>query len=76
MMDRAKDSIDSIDSDNREISGTTVALSKKGFKLFKTKIQQLRSELLELSAEESDPTRIVQFNFQAFPLASSEDENL
>jgi len=42
--------------------------------MFKQKIQALRAELLELSAREKASTRVVQFNFQAFPLADIEDD--
>jgi uncharacterized protein (TIGR02147 family) len=69
MMAQAARSIEAIAGADREISGVTVALSKRGFEMFKQKIHELRSELLELSAEEPDATRVVQFNFQAFPLA-------
>ncbi len=72
MMARAADSIENIDRSEREISGLTVALSGKGFAYFKSKIQALRAELLELSAHEKSAERVVQFNFQAFPLARLE----
>ena len=73
MMKRAADAIETVDREKREISGTTVALTPEGFEMFKAKIQQLRAELLELSAEQTGPTRVVQFNFQAFPLAEIEE---
>jgi len=73
MMERAAQSIELIEREKREISGVTVALSAKGFEMFKAKIQELRAELLELSAEEREATRVVQFNFQAFPLAEIEE---
>ena len=72
MMERASAAQDLIPLEDREISGTTVALDEDGFKLFKEKIRALRSEFLELSASIKGPKRVVQFNFQAFPLASSE----
>jgi len=69
MMHQAALSIGAVGPTEREISGTTVALSPSGFEMFKRKIQELRRELLELSASETAPTKVVQFNFQAFPLA-------
>lgn len=74
MMERAADSIETIDREHREISGVTVALSAEGFAQFKQKIHELRAELLELSAQETSPQRVVQFNFQAFPLAFVDEE--
>jgi uncharacterized protein (TIGR02147 family) len=74
MMERAADSIELIDREQREISGVTVALSRASFDMLKQKIQALRAELLEYSAAETAPTRVVQFNFQAFPLAIVEED--
>ncbi len=73
MIERALDAIETVERSEREISGMTLALTADGFKAFKAKIQELRAELLALSDRESDPTRIVQFNFQAFPLADVEE---
>lgn len=74
MMEQAASSIETIDREHREISGVTVALSAEGFALFKQKIHELRAQLLELSAQETSPKRVVQFNFQAFPLAFVDEE--
>lgn len=72
MMERAAAAIDLCDRELRDISGVTVALSPEGFKLVKQRIVELRAELLALSAGEAHPTRVVQVNFQLFPLATSE----
>jgi uncharacterized protein (TIGR02147 family) len=74
MMERGASSIETIAREEREVSGVTVALSAEGFALFKQKIHKLRAELLELSARETSARRVVQFNFQAFPLASVDEE--
>ena len=73
MMERASESIELVDREMRDISGVTVALSAEAFDMFKQKIVALRQELLELSAAETNPTRVVQVNFQAFPLAMTEE---
>jgi len=73
MMERAAASIDLVDRDQRDISGVTVALSAETFQLVKQRIVELRAELLALSAGVSGPTRVVQVNFQLFPLATSEE---
>ena len=74
MMERGAAAIEAVEREKREISGVTVALSPKGFEMFKQKIHELRAELLELSAQEKGATRVVQFNFQAFPLADTEEK--
>jgi len=73
MMERAAASIETVNSKDREISGVTLPLSRKGFEVFKQRIHELRAEILELSAEEKCATRVVQFNFQVFPLAINEE---
>lgn len=74
MMERASAAIDIVPPERRDISGVTVSLSPKAFKMFKEKIIALRAELLELSAEEKHATRVVQFNFQVFPMAITEED--
>jgi len=72
MMERAAESIDLVDRELRDISGVTVALSAESFQLVKQRIVELRAELLALSAGEAHPTRVVQVNFQLFPLAATD----
>ena len=74
MMERAAASIEEVDREMRDISGLTVALSPESFQMFKQKIVELRAELLELSAAETRPTRVVQINFQLFPLAITQKD--
>lgn len=69
MLQRSADAIELFARGERDISALTVAVSPAGFALFKEKIAALRAELLELSAREHAPDRVVQLNFQAFPLA-------
>jgi uncharacterized protein (TIGR02147 family) len=69
MLTRAAESIELIERTERDISAITVALSRKSFQLVKERINQLRSELMDLAAREGNPDRVIQVNFQAFPLA-------
>lgn len=72
MMERAAASIDLVDRDLRDISGVTIALSPEAFQRVKQKIVELRAELLAVSAGDDRPTRVVQVNFQLFPLAATD----
>ncbi len=74
MMERAAASIDLVDRDLRDISGVTIALSPEAFQRVKQKIVELRAELLALSAGDDRPTRVVQVNFQLFPLAGTDEK--
>jgi uncharacterized protein (TIGR02147 family) len=74
MMERAAAAIELVEREWRDISALTVALGPETFKLFKQKIVALRKELLEISANEQRPSRVIQMNFQLFPMASTEEK--
>ena len=74
MMERAAESIDLVPSERRDISSLTLCLSESGYQSMKQRIQQFRRELLELSELEASPRRVVQINFQMFPLSSGDEE--
>jgi len=71
MMQRAMESIDLVPPAERDISSLTVCLGANGLRSFKERVQRFRRELLELSALEDEPERVVQMNFQLFPLSKS-----
>jgi len=71
MTQRALESIDLVQAQDRDISSLTLCLSRGGLRAFKERIQRMRRELLELSALEADPEQVVQINFQLFPLSRS-----
>lgn len=74
MMERAAESIDLVPSEDRDISALTLCMGEDGIRRLKSRIQRFRKELLELSALEDDPHRVVQINFQMFPLSRGKDE--
>lgn len=53
------------------MSSTTLAVSEAGVDLFKKKIRQFRSELLELARVEEKPERVYQLNVNFFPTSRS-----
>ena len=69
MMERAAASMDLVASDERDISSLTLCVGEGGIRQLKERIQNFRRELLEHSALEEDPVRVVQLNFQLFPLS-------
>ena len=74
MMRRASESMDHIPAQERDISSLTLCLSEEGLQRFKERIRRFRRELLDISADESEPTRVVQINFQLFPLSRGRGE--
>jgi uncharacterized protein (TIGR02147 family) len=69
MTQRAMESIDIVPKPERDISGLTLLLGRGGLQRIKERLQQLRRELLELAALETEPAQVVQVNLQLFPLS-------
>jgi uncharacterized protein (TIGR02147 family) len=69
MMERAADSIDIFEPEERDISSLTLCLGAEGVRRLKERIQRFRRELLELSTRENNPRQVLQINFQIFPLS-------
>jgi uncharacterized protein (TIGR02147 family) len=69
MIQRADKALSDVAPERREISGMTVAMSKKQFQLIKEKIQRFKDDLLCELANDTDPSEeVYQVNFQMFPL--------
>ncbi len=71
MLQRAAASIDDIPAKDRDISSLTVCLSDAMLIRVKECIQALRQEILELSVTDTNSDRVVQINFQMFPMSRS-----
>lgn len=54
----------------RLMSSTTFGISEETFDLFKKKIRDLKSEMLELARLDAKPTRAYQLNLNLFPLST------
>lgn len=71
MLDRAKAALDQLPREERDISNITVCVSQSKLEELKQRVRAFRRELL-LSAELDDtPERVVQINFQLFPLSAA-----
>lgn len=73
MMQRAAESIELFSSAERDISSVTLCMGADGIGRLKKRIQRFRRELLELEAIEDDRRRVIQINFQLFPLSADEE---
>lgn len=69
MTERAVASIDLVAPEERDISCLTLNVGEDGLRRIKARIQRFRRELLDLSELEDDPVRVIQINFQLFPLS-------
>jgi len=72
MLDLAREAFDRWKSEERMMSSTTFSVSKESLDLFRKKIRQLRSELLELARLDEKPSRVYQLNLNLFPLSKAE----
>lgn len=70
MMQRATAAMSDVPACERDISSLTLCLGSRGIVQLKERIQAFRRELLELSETETKPSRVVQVNFQLFPLSA------
>jgi uncharacterized protein (TIGR02147 family) len=68
MMDQAKLALDRVPREERDISSLTLCVSSNGLARLKERIAAFRRELLQMSELEGHPERVVQINFQLFPL--------
>jgi uncharacterized protein (TIGR02147 family) len=69
MMQRATAAMAQVPAGERDISSLTLCLGSSGIARLKERIQAFRRELLELAESESQPSQVVQVNFQLFPLS-------
>lgn len=68
MIQLGGESISRFPVDQREISGTTLRISKRELSKFKELLRDFRSHLLQLAERSEDADAVYQLNFQLFPL--------
>jgi uncharacterized protein (TIGR02147 family) len=69
MMHRAAESMDSIPREEREISSLTLCLSQQRMQELKAELEAFQEHLLQRYMKDKCPERVVQVNFQLFPLS-------
>jgi uncharacterized protein (TIGR02147 family) len=72
MLERASEAIDAVPREQREIAALTLCLSEAQLTELKARLVSLRRELLEEYTAGPDARRVVQVNFQLFPLTKEE----
>jgi uncharacterized protein (TIGR02147 family) len=55
-------------AEERNVSSVTLAVSTKGAQRIQATLEEFRKKVFEISTEESAPEKLIQVNFQAFPL--------
>lgn len=69
MIDLAISAMDQIDSEERNISAVTVAVSRELKQQFEEELVALRKKFLKLASEQKSAEEILQVNFQLFPVS-------
>ena len=68
-MELGIEALDRFSREDRSISTLTLTLSKEAFERVRDRIRHLRREIMEISRSDDKADRVVQINFQAFPLS-------
>jgi uncharacterized protein (TIGR02147 family) len=72
-LDLAKVALDKLPREERSLSALTLSLPEDGYAMVEEKVKNFRRELLELARNCPDPKRVVQVNFQIFPVSRKPD---
>jgi uncharacterized protein (TIGR02147 family) len=73
MMERAAEALDRVPREERDIGAITLCISQNKMQELKARLERFRFELLDLYEPDDKPERVVQVNFQMFPLTVKEE---
>lgn len=74
MANLARDAIEQVPKDERDISGITVGLSNETYATIRQEIKEFRERLMKLVADDTTPVeRVYRLNLQLFPLSERLD---
>jgi uncharacterized protein (TIGR02147 family) len=76
MGDLAVQSLQEIDSQQRDFSALTLSLSQEGFQTICSKVARFRREVLEVARRDGIADQVFQLNFQFFPVSQPTPEKL
>jgi uncharacterized protein (TIGR02147 family) len=69
MMQRAAEALDLVPRDEREVAALTLCVSEERMHELKAELEAFREHLLQRYMKDERPERVVQVNFQMFPLS-------
>lgn len=69
MIEKAKEALDRFERENRQISSLTIGVNPAAEARMKEMIQNFRKELIAVAIQEGSPSKVLQINFQLFPLS-------
>ncbi len=75
LLQSASRALEEVPRDEREISALTLCVSHEVMLQLKERVRAFRRELLHFAEQEGAPERVVQVNFQLFPMSRKKEEN-
>jgi len=75
MLERAAASIDLFPRELREIASLTLCIDESMLSVLKRRLQEFRREILQDAERAGEPQRVVQLNFQLFPLSKGKEND-
>jgi uncharacterized protein (TIGR02147 family) len=69
MLERAAEALDGLPREERDVSCLTLCVSEAKLAELKQRVRDFRQELLRTAELDDSPERVVQINFQVFPLS-------
>jgi uncharacterized protein (TIGR02147 family) len=74
MLAHAAEAIDRVPRQDREIASLTLCLSQEKLRALKDELQEIRRDLLQRYPADAESERVVQVNFQMFPLSRKNED--
>ncbi len=69
MLELARECLSSeFSSDERNVSSVTLAVSDKGAQRIRETLEEFRQKIFSIAEEDAQPEKVIQVNFQAFPI--------
>jgi len=72
--DLAKQALDETNAEERDISTLTMSISNKKFEYFKSRIKELREEIIASVTSDDEQEKVYQFNTALFPLSKTKGD--
>ncbi len=69
-LENAKQALDAVPRDKRNVSGLTLGISQKTYNLIVEKIQAIRKEIADIANADDEADRVYQMNFLFFPASN------
>lgn len=74
VMELAKKALEELPTEQRNFSTLTLSISQPTYLAMLEELRSFRKRLLTMAAESDDPDRVIQMNFQIFPLTQIEEK--